>query len=117
MTSIRYLCFALYYLLINSYIISLNEITLESIIGLFISTLIFFYIIKYFDNKKNEETKSILLISVFYGGLSLSFKYIYYIFTNIDSIKTFLPFINSTYIPEALFISGWLLLINHIMSI
>jgi uncharacterized membrane protein len=86
--------------------------------SLFISTCIFFYIIKFVDNenkqdKNKTETKTLISLSVIYGLLSLSIKYIYDIFINIDSITTFLPFINTTYIPEAFFISGGLLFINQ----
>jgi hypothetical protein len=90
--------------------------------ALFLSTLIFFYIIKFIEYKddpkvNNTDTKTRLLISILYGILSLSIKYVYDIFINIDSINTIFSFLNTTYIPEALFISGGLLFLNQLMNI
>jgi hypothetical protein len=121
MISIRYICFAVYYIFINSAIVRLNELTLESMGALFISTVIFFYIIKLITNEtktnNKTESKTQVFISILYGILSLSIKYIYDIFINIDSISTVLPFIKDNYVPEALFISGGLLFLNQLMII
>jgi hypothetical protein len=88
--------------------------------ALFISTVIFFYIIKLFEYESKKdinkiESKTRLFVSILFGILSLSIKYIYDIFINIDSIYTVLPFIKDNYIPEALFISGGLLFLNQLM--
>lgn len=120
MISIRYLYFAIYYIIINYTIAKLDELTIDSMFSLFTSTSIFFYIIKFTENKNkpdsNElETKSVISLSVIYGLLSLSIKYIYDIFLNVESVYTFLPFINTTYIFEAFFISGGLLFINQLV--
>jgi hypothetical protein len=122
MISFRYISFTIYYVFINLFIIKLNELTLESMSALFLSTLIFFYIIKFIEYKddpkvNNTDTKTRLLISILYGILSLSIKYVYDIFINIDSINTIFSFLNTTYIPEALFISGGLLFLNQLMNI
>lgn len=122
MISFRYISFTIYYVFINLFIIKLNELTLESMSALFLSTLIFFYIIKFIEYKddpkvNNTDTKTRLLISILYGILSLSIKYVYDIFVNIDSINTIFSVLNTTYIPEALFISGGLLFLNQLMNI
>ena len=122
MISIRYICFAVYYIFINTSIVKLNELTLESMNSLFMSTVIFFYTIKLIENenKRNAnktESKTQLFVSILFGILSLSIKYIYDIFVNIDSINTMLPFVKDSYIPEAFFISGGLLFLNQLMII
>ena len=56
MISFRYISFTIYYVFINLFIIKLNELTLESMSALFLSTLIFFYIIKFIEyNHLNEK--------------------------------------------------------------
>ena len=119
MISKRYICFALYYLLINFQITRLDELTIESMFSLFTSTMIFFYILKFLENEKKSEddntanTKTLISISIVYGLLSLSIKYIYYIFTY--GINIFIRDVNISYIPEAFFISGGLLFINQLV--
>ena len=88
---------------INYVIIKLDDNTIESMFALFTSTIIYFYIFKFIENEKKSElnkidTKSRIYISLIYGLLSLSIKYIYNIFINTDSIYTFEPIIKLNYI-------------------
>jgi hypothetical protein len=89
---------------------------------LIIITFLFFCIFKYNENincKKNKlSSKYILSQSLFYSIIAVFGEYLYNFFISnncIDIINyIFIIIAKFTYIPKALFVSGFVLLVNYI---
>ena len=129
MTSIRYIFLALLYIG-GHYFVKYNQndpdakrvLIHHPIFIVFFITFIFIYVFKYFENKKCKDKKLpqkyIVSQSVFYGLLALGSSYIYHIFIDkdcVDKVLTIFKKLESfTYIPEAFFIAGIVLLVNQI---
>lgn len=129
MTSIRYIILAILYIIAH-YIIAYNEKDAEHnnillhnpLFVLFLITFIFIYIIKYNENKncrdKQLPQKYIFSQSIFYGLISICTHYLYNFVVDkecVDNVLTiFKQFQTYTYIPEAFFIAGVVLLLNQI---
>jgi hypothetical protein len=89
---------------------------------LFVTTFIFFYVFKSYDNNKctknKLENKYIISQSILYGIIALSSHNLYKFFIEKECIHQINKFIidlsNTTYIPEGLFVSGIVLLSNQL---
>jgi hypothetical protein len=88
-----------------------------------ISTFIFFLIIKSDENNCSDETKKlpqsyIYSQAIFYSILAIFSQYIYKFFVEKNCLQILTITINNindfTYIPEALFIAGFVLLTNNL---
>jgi hypothetical protein len=88
-----------------------------------VSTFLFFIVIKFLETNCNQPRKGlpatyIFSQSVIYTALAIMSQYIYQFFLEKDCIDTIAGYINNfnefTYIPEAVFIAGFVLLINNL---
>jgi hypothetical protein len=134
MTSLRYLIltaiyiigsfFIIYYKSHNNQDTQFNKLITNPTIILFISTFLFFLIIKYQENSNcvNNKlpAKYIFSQSISYSILAVITQYIYIFFLEQDCIDTVAGSINQfnefTHVPESLFIAGFVLLINNLSS-
>lgn len=130
MTSIRYISLVIIYLVGYYFTTLAKEETNPKLIHnktfiLGISTFIFFLIIKYRENDCNDKTKElphsyIYTQTIFYTVLAIFSQYIYKFFIENECVEIISITINNindfTYIPEALFIAGIVLLTNNLSS-
>ena len=88
-----------------------------------VSTFLFFLVIKFLETNCKQPHKGlpatyIFSQSVIYTGLAIISQHIYRFFLEKDCIDTAAGYINNfnefTYIPEAIFIAGFILLINNL---
>jgi hypothetical protein len=129
MTSIRYIKLVIIYILGHffskiKYDAEYLNLLNNQLFVLGISTFIFFLFIKFKEtncndkNKKGLPTKYIYTQSIFYTILAILSHYIYKFFLEQDCIDIIAQIFNSindlTYIPESLFIAGFVLLINNL---
>ena len=130
MTSARYLILVVIYIIgyfYTDYHKNDEKITIFHV-PLFIltfSTFIFFYVVKYLENKdctKNKlESKYILSQSIFYSILAVLSQYLYDFFLEKECFNGLFAILKNkgpiTYIPEAFFVAGIVLLTNQLSYI
>jgi hypothetical protein len=130
MTSQRYLTLVLIYLAghyfsVINYDQSHPNLIHHPLFILSVSTFIFFYIMKEEENNcnNNKNTKGIsstfvISQSIFYTIIAILSQYIYKFFVEVNCFEIVVGTINNindlSYIPEALFIAGFVLLINNL---
>ena len=125
MTSLRYLILVSLYIG-GHFFVELNnddKIIHNPLFVLCIITFLFFVFIKFQENSECNNNsklpvKYIFSQSIAYTILAVISQYIYKFFLEKDCIDTIASQINDfnniTYIPEALFIAGFILLINNL---
>lgn len=127
MTSLRYIILATiyiinYYLLIHNHESDSYIIYHNPYIVLFLSTFIFMYYIKYQENNKctkdKLEDRYLLSQSIFYSLLAIFSSELYKFILEKECIeivnKTIISISNLTFVFEALFIAGIVLLTNQL---
>jgi hypothetical protein len=133
MISLRYLILVLiyisgHYFSIINYDDSHPKLIHNPLFIISVSTFIFFFIIKYKESKcdngddnKNLKGLPITYIfsqSLFYTIIAILSQYIYKFFVGVNCYDIITDVINNindlSYIPEALFIAGFVLLINNL---
>ena len=131
MTSLRYLILVAIYIIGYYFSKSKDEnsnkinILYSQLFVLVFSTFIFFYVIKYLENDKCKENKLppkyILSQSVFYSIIAVISQYLYQFFLEKNCVDSVTSLVNNiatfTYIPEAFFVAGLVLLINQLSYI
>ena len=124
MTSLRLIFLAIIYLFLNYKGYIDDKFYYDSMISLFLATFVYLFILKIYENSqckiRPQKTQYIFMQSIFYGFISIAARYLYEllikdecsqylfgIFEKHESIK---------YIPESIFIAGFVLLLKRLLE-
>ena len=122
MLSLRYVTLAIIYICEYYYITKNLDHYQDQVLLLLLvlTTFIFIFVIKYIENEKCKSNKLLpkylISQSIFYSIIAVISQYIYKLLLDQECVSVINTIFKYSYIPEAFFIAGFVLLLNQLSN-